>query len=88
MNRVTRGGVNVSLEEALLWDGGRMSHWRGLGLVSWYTAIKTPAIMTRCYQYGPAAMRSAVRTGCHDGRRQIDDDRKLKSNFIKRHVCL
>jgi len=29
MNRVTRGGVNVSLEEALLWDGGRMSHWRG-----------------------------------------------------------
>jgi len=81
-----------------------MSHWRRhfcgtggecltgegtcVGLVSWYTAIKTPAIMTRCYQYGPAAMRSAVRTGCHDGRRQIDDDRKLKSNFIKRHVCL
>ena len=39
-------------------------------------------------QYGPAAMRSVVQTGCSDGRRQIDDDRKFKVNLIKRQACL
>jgi len=42
----------------------------------------------RCYQYKPAAMRPAVRTGYRDGRRQIDDDRKFKVNFVKRQACL